>query len=202
VRSQRANPEEEATSFVREYIAKTGDQELTPPVPIEKLIEKLSDFDILYDSEELERNESGRIDFARKLITIRYDEAEVRQRFSLAHEAGHLRMHAHTIASGTSPIPGLFGDVSGPHLSRRGSKAWVEVEANRFAAAVLMPLRLLHPAIDHAKARVQHGHSEHKQILAEVEASLASKFMVSQIAMSLRLKNTGLAAHLFTNRLF
>jgi Zn-dependent peptidase ImmA (M78 family) len=155
----------------------------------------------LYDSSGLGNDESGCIDFAQKLITIRDDETETRQRFSLAHEVGHLRLHARRVDLLTAPIPGLLGDSSRPHLSRRASKEWHEVEANRFAAALLMPERLLRPAFERARAKFQYLMQEPAKMQADVASQLASDFQVSAQAMDLRLKTTGLASELFTDRL-
>lgn len=198
---RRLDYEAEADLFLGEYEENTG-VGITPPVPVEQMIEVLTLFDILYDSSELSEAESGRIDFARNLITIRDDEIRTRQRFSLAHEAGHLRLHAAKIDLLTPPIPGLFGEGSRPHLSRRDSKEWHEVEANRFAAALLMPLKLLRPASEQAKAKFMNLRGTPPKLQATARAYLASQFQVSGQAMDLRLKTTGLAAELLTDRLF
>ncbi len=193
--------EAEANLFLEEYVQKTG-RGIGPPVPIEQMIEVLSDFDILYDSKVMGEKESGRIDFGQKLITIRDAEILPRQRFSLAHEAGHLRMHSDAIDLLTRPMEGLLGDASPTHLSRRGSQDWHEVEANKFAAAVLMPLRLLRPAFEEARDRHLYLSSDPGKMQYAVRSYLASKFQVSRQAIEIRLKITGLEAELFTHRLF
>jgi Zn-dependent peptidase ImmA (M78 family) len=199
--SRRIDYEEEAGLFLDEYLTKMGNS-IGPPVPIEQMVETLSGFDILYESEELAESESGRIDFNKELITIRDDEIEPRQRFSLAHEAGHLRLHAHKIDLVTTPIPGLFGDRVRSHLSRRGSNEWHEVEANKFAAAVLMPLSLLRPALEDAKEKFNYLSQNHQSMIDTVQSYLAAQFQVSNQAMGFRLKNIGFVAELFTPRLF
>jgi len=198
---RRINYEEEANAFLDEYFRKTGNS-IGRPVPIEQAVEVVSGFDVLYDNSELNENESGRTDFRHKVITIRVDEVEGRQRFSLAHEGGHTRLHADKVDLLTKPIPGLFGDYARPHLSRRGSNQWYEVEANKFAASVLMPLRLLRPAFEEAKEKYHNLSGSCKQLLAIVTADLARQFRVSQEAMSYRLKNTGLLQELYTRSLF
>jgi len=198
---RRINYEEEANAFLDEYMRKTG-KSIGRPVPIEQVVEVVSGFDVLYDNSELKENESGRTDFRHKVITIRVDEVEARQRFSLAHEGGHTRLHADKVDFLTKPIPGLCGDYSRRHLSRRGSRGWYEVEANKFAASVLMPLRFLRPAFEEAKEKYQDLGANSKQLLAMITADLARQFRASQEAMSYRLKNTGLLQELYTRRLF
>lgn len=198
---RRIDYEEEANAFLDEYICKTGNS-IGPPVPIEQVVEVVSGFDVLYDNSELNENESGRTDFRHKVITIRVDEVEARQRFSLAHEGGHTRLHADKIDLLTKPIPGLFNDYSQSHLSRRGSRQWCEVEANKFAASLLMPLRLLRSVFEEAKKKYQDLGGNSKQLLAIITADLARQFKASQEAMSYRLKNTGLLQELYTRKLF
>lgn len=197
----RRNYEKEAISFLEEYRESTGNG-IGPPVPVELLVESLSDFDILYASDGLSEDESGRIDFGQRLITIRSDESEQRQRFSLAHEAGHLRLHAKTVELLNVPIPGLFGDTTRPHMSRRSSKDWHEVEANRFAAALLMPISLLRPALEQAREKFKQSSKLPNKKLELVQSYLAAQFNVSFTAMVIRLKSTGLSSELFTPRLF
>jgi Zn-dependent peptidase ImmA (M78 family) len=189
--------EEEAAAFLDEYVDKTA-KGIGPPVPIEQALEVVSGFDVLYDDSELNENESGRTNFSNRVITIRPEEVEVRQRFSLAHEAGHTRLHRSAVDLLTAPIPGLCGDFSQPHLSRRGSSEWYEVEANKFAAAVLMPLRLLRPAFREAHQRYQNSTEARNLITAD----LAHQFGVSHEAMGYRLKNTRLLEELYAQRLF
>jgi len=198
---RRINYEEEANAFLDEYMRKTG-KGIGPPVPIEQVVEVVSGFDVLYDNSELNQNESGRTDFRNRVITVRVDEVQARQRFSLAHEGGHTRLHADKVDFLTQPIPGLCRDYSRPHLSRRGSRGWYEVEANKFAAAILMPVRFLRPAFEKAKEQYQDLGGNSEQLLGMITADLARQFRVSQEAMSYRLKNTRLLEELYMRRLF
>jgi Zn-dependent peptidase ImmA (M78 family) len=96
-------------------------------------------------------------------IWVRSEDALVRQRFTLAHELGHLLLH---------PLGILFRDDT-------FTGNWMETEANRFAAAFLMPSRFL---ATHAP-------------LAEFSATtLASQFRVSHQAMTYRLASLGYPA--------
>lgn len=84
----------------------------------------------------------------------------VRQRFTVAHELGHLLLH--DVSKGHVDVftPGLPADV-------------MEREANVFAAKLLMPEWMIRPAVD--------------QVGADV-AVLAKRFVVSESAMELRLR--------------
>lgn len=63
----------------------------------------------------------------RRLIMVNDSLARARQRFSIAHEVGHAYL-------GHAPF-----DLS----ARGGRPSWQEVEANRFAAALLMPPKVI-----------------------------------------------------------
>lgn len=95
------------------------------------------------------------------------DEAAVRQRFTLAHELGH-----HVLGHGTA-----FRD--NPQTFNVYNRAPQEVEANAFAAALLMPHRYVWA--DFMAGR------------ASDIASVAKRYGVSQMAMVYRLRNLGIA---------
>lgn len=90
-------------------------------------------------------------------------EAAVRQRFTAAHELGHFALHKHLIGDGVQDNYLLRSD----RLS-----SWVEVEANKYAADLLMP----YDKIDEAM----------RQGIRSPKA-LARAFGVSEIAMAIRL---------------
>jgi Zn-dependent peptidase ImmA (M78 family) len=94
---------------------------------------------------------------------IGYDEnvARVRQKFSVAHELGHLHM----------------GHVHGQSSIDLDSTDFDEVEANQFAANLLMPQTFLA--------------SDIKAGMRDVQA-LAKKYVVSEEAMWWQLSKTGL----------
>lgn len=90
-------------------------------------------------------------------------ESAARQRFTAAHEIGHFELHKHLIGDGVQDNYLLRSD----RLS-----TWVEVEANKYAADLLMP----YDRIDEA---MQQGITSPK--------ALAAAFGVSEIAMAIRL---------------
>lgn len=90
-------------------------------------------------------------------------EPAVRQRFTAAHEIGHFELHKELIGSGVSENYLLRSD---------GLSSRIEVEANRFAADLLMPF-------DKIDLAMSEGITSPKD--------LARAFNVSEIAMAIRL---------------
>lgn len=95
-----------------------------PPVPVGDLAKKLG-AGLTYAAVAIAGgvvvDEDGRA-----TITVKVDDARVRQRFTIAHEIGHLMLHA-----------------SGPMFAMRDhdfrEERPREIEANQFAAELLMP---------------------------------------------------------------
>jgi IrrE N-terminal-like domain len=90
-------------------------------------------------------------------------EPSVRQRFTAAHELGHFVLHRHEI--GESHQDNYL-------LRAEGLTNAQEAAANRFAADLLMPRKLIAEAMQGGVTTV---------------AALAAHFKVSQVAMSIRL---------------
>jgi len=97
------------------------------------------------------------------VIFVDDSEAPVRQRFTAAHEIGHFVLHRDRIGDG----------VQDNYLLRsEGFSSRMEVEANRFAADLLMPFPLINKFIAEGVRDVP---------------ALAKRFLVSEIAMAIRL---------------
>lgn len=64
------------------------------------------------------------------VISVKANDVDTRQRFTIAHELGHFFLHQHLLEEG-------FMDGAG--LLRDGSNNKIEKEANSFAANLLMP---------------------------------------------------------------
>jgi hypothetical protein len=97
-----------------------------------------------------------------------------RRRFTVAHELGHWHLHRH---EGTH-TRGLFcrsDEVGGTESELRAARA-IEAEANRFAAALLMPESLVRIEAERWKLNVH---------------VLAKRFQVSLPAMQVRLVTLG-----------
>jgi Zn-dependent peptidase ImmA (M78 family) len=103
-----------------------------------------------------------------------------RQRFTIAHELGHLELHREMITSK------VHVDKEFPALMRDSNTATgteqIEIEANRFAAELLMP----HNLIKQALAGKQFDIDDDGPI-----EELAKKFRVSKQALEYRIRNLG-----------
>ena len=108
------------------------------------------------------------------VIGVNLKESVVRQRFTIAHELGHYTLHRGKAE--------LFVDKDYIVMKRSGEKDALELEANAFAAALLMPLELIESQLLNIPTL-----STEEKI-----KSLAKSFQVSTIAMTYRLSNLGL----------
>lgn len=103
------------------------------------------------------------------IVRVNADHPVTRQRFTLAHEIGHFVLHRDLIGDG----------ITDDALYRSTLGGDIETQANRFAADILMPARLV------------------RQVWREGERSLVGlteRFGVSEDAMRIRLRSLGLAA--------
>lgn len=149
-----------------------------PPVPVERLAENLG-AEIVYQPFEgdvsgmLFRDESQ----SRSVIGVNSAHASKRQRFTVAHEIGHLKLHE------GKPV---FVDSFGGRINLRdGTSDNQEVEANAFAAELLMPKAFLLSAVKEIIAR--RGGTSPGDLVNE----LAKTFRVSKESMNYRLQNLG-----------
>lgn len=146
-----------------------------PPVPVEKLAER-EGATVRYEPFEgrlsgmLYRSAEGSI------IGVNSLHAAVRQRFSIAHEVGHLLLHEPQLQIDEH----AFIAFRDPESSKASDPA--EIEANQFAAALLMPEDLLAKSL---------GALGDNPDVEDAIRSLAQTFEVSQEAMTIRLKNLG-----------
>lgn len=145
------------------------------PVDVVAIIEELK---ILYIEEPLEDKQSGRIDFNDPFCTIHVNskESEQRKRFTAAHELGHFLLHKDLLAEGRH-LDRLF-DVEPSDNPSEPLRKKHEVQANQFAADLLMP------------------RSATIRLYQEYEGDvnkIAEKFAVSRAAVEVRLKSLGLS---------
>ncbi|MDZ4257886.1 MAG: ImmA/IrrE family metallo-endopeptidase [Gemmatimonadales bacterium] len=109
------------------------------------------------------------------MIGVNSDQPEVRQRFTIAHELGHFLLH-----KGKSE---LFIDrtfVAFRNSSSATGKERVEIQANQFAAALLMPEELLSREAMDMVIDLAEG---------DLINTLADRFGVSSQSMTFRLEN-------------
>jgi Zn-dependent peptidase ImmA (M78 family) len=147
----------------------TGHGLLAEPVDVEALARQLG---ATVRRDELEDDVSGflLVEHGVSTITVNSRHHMNRQRFTIAHECGHLHLHAGA------------GDrlwVDKTHFYRATSKPGEdlqEIQANQFAAGILLPEHLVRTSLN--------GRTP----LTEVDISrLASRFEVSDRAMTVRL---------------
>jgi len=123
----------------------------------------------------------------RRVIGVNARHAESRKRFSVAHEIGHALLHFDAKAPSKSeaavsrPLEVLFRDG----LAQQGTDE-VEIDANVFAASLLMPAQLLRPAFRDALQ------GQGPRSLVRVIERLARDFDVSEQALRYRLINLNL----------
>jgi Zn-dependent peptidase ImmA (M78 family) len=116
------------------------------------------------------------------VIGVNTAHATVRQRFTVAHELGHWALHPGRLVIFDRPM----------RVNRRDSVSAMatdreEIQANAFAAALLMPERIV-------RQRVSELPPDEGRDPDRAAARLASVFDVSTLAMSFRLINLGLAS--------
>lgn len=103
-----------------------------PPIDVEKLI--IEDFGFTLRKLELPENISGNAHMELKEVTVNTRNSIVHQRFTLAHELGHIVLN-HDERRWTE-----YGDINESSPDQP-----IEEEANAFAAGLLMPSFLLKP---------------------------------------------------------
>lgn len=142
-------------------------------------IAQILDVDVKY--ERLSNEISGALmrKDGKAVIAINSDHGPSRRTFTLAHELGHYWLHQ---------TDDVFLDKVVMHrnsVSSRGDD-FKEIQANQFAASLLMPKVELDEAFDALLEKSQ----DRKQLIE----MLARQFAVSQRAMELRLVNLALIA--------
>lgn len=163
---------------------------IAPPVPVTRIAQSLGAA-IRKEPFEGETDVSGALDRSGPvpIIGINSNHHPVRQRFTIAHEIGHLLFHAGPLHVDPAHQVGVVPNVAaaGPTLRLRRDKVSSqatdsrEIEANRFAAALLMPQDFL--GADLAGTNLPLSTDEIQR--------LARRYYVSQQAMTFRLMNLG-----------
>ena len=145
------------------------------PVPVRRIARLLG---IVVKAEPVEDDLSGALvrEGGQAVIGVNSLHHKNRQRFTIAHELGHFRLHDSVPFHMDDDFRRVdFRAKSNPHVSAQD-----EIEANQFAAELLMPEDFLRADLDKKR-----GPSE-----PNVEA-LAKRYAVSRQAMEIRLRNLG-----------
>ena len=148
-----------------------------PPIDVYKLAKKLG---IRVVEEGLGNDVSGMLyrEGDRAVILVNRNESSVRQRFSVAHELGHYILHQGSSVFVDRRV--RFRDSTSSTGTNRE-----EVQANRFAAALLMPESLVLKEV-HARRQRRFLPTDEELI-----QELADLFDVSTHAIEFRLGNLG-----------
>lgn len=161
------------------------------PIPAEDIADLL--YHLAIDTTHtLPQNLAGRLYVEQRIIEVRRDDIAPRQRFTVAHEVGHYRMHViieklHLVGFSCNSdsvtlsdtqidhalFPGFDAHTFPPTKLSAQDQRRIEIEANTFAAELLMPASLVEQAIDEFGKDVN---------------TLATKFEVSRQAMQYRLE--------------
>lgn len=148
-----------------------ADYQRAKPVPVGRLAHDLG---LLVQSRTLDPNISGSIRPEESapsgfLIEVNNIDVDVRQRFTVAHEIAHFLVHRTAIGDG----------VTDTILYRSNLSSRQEVEANKLASAILMPIRLLEKwKADQAEAEVSETKLERIAFAFKV-STLAAGFRMS-----------------------
>ena len=133
----------------------------TPPIPVLEIAER-SGVNVVFETfGSHSESVSGFCDFENSRLYVNAQDLPERQSFTMAHELGHWLLHRGFFLEHPDDYPVLprFTDPK-------------EKEANKFAACLLVPERLLRP------------------VKGAAISSLASVFGVSRTMMEFRFKNT------------
>lgn len=143
------------------------------PFPIERVAANLG---VTIIHHELEPNVSGFliVKHRKPIIVVNKTHSEVRQRFTIAHELGHYQLHF----DNTDEL--FHRDENSSQGNNR-----LEVQANNFAAALLIPEDALKKELGSQII------DTFDDTVSEKIIKLANKFGVSQQAMSIRLQELG-----------
>lgn len=143
-----------------------------PPVNVEGLIRE---FSIELDKKaDLPADVAGQIERLHDgtyKISVNRKDHYYRQRFTMAHELAHYLLHYTLLGNGVNDTK-MYRTVPNTALDNPRINHECEVEANKFAASLLMPLENVQQDWD---------------ILRDIE-EVAKKWQVSKVAMEIRLK--------------
>lgn len=164
---------DKVTTKVEELLEQNGVRR--PPVPVDKIAKKLR---VLLCTMPADDEISGAIirKSGRIIIAVNPAHHIHRQRFTIAHELGHFFFH-----EGMEQHVDENFRVAWRNADSSRAVNWLEIEANRFAAELLMPTRFLERDLNSLD-----------KIDKRTVALLAQKYVVSAEAMKIRLSQLGI----------
>lgn len=120
-------------------------------------------------------------------IVVHRDHSPVRKRFSVAHELGHLLIHGYESPHADSSYQLRIRETVRYRDSTSSEGSTVEeIEANQFAAELLMPERAILDEL--ARRRLEYAPQD-EAADDKLMREIADKFQVSQQALAIRISN-------------
>lgn len=148
------------------------------PVDIEKIVKRLG-IDLIQKDFKKAMSGAAIVDADERIISINRKEPLNRKRFTIAHELGHILLHYdQELNVDLEPIR-----LNRDEKSTTG-ESWREIEANYFAACLLMPTELVRRYYS-----IFLKQCDDEDVVLE---SMSQKFQVSIQAMSIRLSKLGI----------
>lgn len=155
-----------------------------PPVPVQKLARGCGARIVLVPGNDEDIDGFLYRDEDEVVIGVNRDRATVRRRFTIAHELGHLRLHE----QGQVHVDRGFRVRLRSGVSSEGTD-WDEMEANRFAAELLMPIDFLRDDLK----RQEFDLADDSELRV-----LARRYGVSTQALAIRLNGLGYSIEVVT----
>lgn len=175
--------ESTAEQFRNEALDALGLDRSTLPVPVERIAEFHLGYEL--DFTDQDTDIIGGIDFHTKVILInpKIEDHEGRYNFTIAHEIGHHCLHRELYIKHQDEL-GI--------LCRSKARPVEEVQADRFAEALLMPTSVIRQAAQTSKWRYALSKNARRALAADILKQLGL-VNVSITAMESRLDHLGIA---------
>lgn len=183
-----------ANDLLRMVFAQENIEKIRVPIDVEKIVNRLDEVRLTREISFSDWDKAGYIKAVRNDITHKIDhvtiwvndsDASVRQRFTIAHELGHLIHDIIPQLDNGSKEDVIFKD----QFNRGQERSLIETRANQFAAQLLMPAELVTKELKALVERLKKA--EETMVLSEAIDVMAGKFEVSSQAMEIRLKALG-----------
>jgi hypothetical protein len=231
--------EDEAALLLAEYSREHGEV-LVPPIPIDEIVELFLELHLTFDDMQalfgvedvhgaLWVNER-RVGIDQRLEPTENPAMLGRYRFTLAHEAGHWRLHRQLFKRSANQPMLLPDHVERPeYICRSSDTDPIEYQANRFASCLLMPREMVKRAWQDWRGSLEPIYlddlEENRQAILDAEAArrggyssggkseenilfenacrpFAEIFAVSSDAMRIRLEGMKFLCRIRENMLF